>query len=171
MALVLWAVTAGCGVALLSAGNSARRRAARQAEPVTPAAAGVAPAAAAPVRYAAVPLTAEGKPPKVPRTKVTAPPGEHPFLQFSHPALAVVGLACWFLFTFIHYRPLAWISAGVLAVTIAAGLSWLAGNTRAARHRPDSAPDYPPRLALLHGLAAAAAITLTVITAVVVSRG
>lgn len=159
VALILWAVTACIGVSLLTAGNAARRRAASSV-----------PAASRPARYAAVPLTADGKPPPGPRTKVAAPPGEHPFLQFSHLALAVVGLAFWFLFVFIHDRPLAWISFGVLVVNIGAGLSWLAVNTRATGRREDGGRTFPPRLIVLHGGAAAVAIALTVVTALVASH-
>ena len=160
VALVLWAVTASAGVALLRTGIAARRLEA-----------GPAPAASRPARSAAIPLTADGKPPPVPRTKVAAPPGEHPVLQFCHPALAVVGLAFWFLFVFIHDRPLAWISFGVLVVNIGAGLGWLAVNSRAARRREDGARRFPPRLIALHGLAAAVAITLTAVTALAASHG
>jgi hypothetical protein len=158
--LVLWVVTAGAGMSLLSTGNAARRLAA-----------GPARTASTPARYSAVPLTDDGKPPPVPRTRVTAPPGEHPLLEFSHPALALAGLACWFVFVLIHYRPLAWISFGVLVVTLGAGLGWLAANARAARRRQHAARAFPPRLIALHGLAAAVAITLTVLTALSASHG
>ena len=158
--LILWVVTAGAGMALLMKGNAARRRA------VAP-----EPAASAPARFAAVPLTEDGRPPPVPRTRVTTPPGQHPLLEFSHPALALVGLACWFVFVLIHYRPLAWISLGILLVTLSAGLSWLAANARAGRRQQKAARPFPPRLIALHGLAAAVALTLTVLTALTASHG
>jgi len=164
--LVLWVITASLGVSLLSTGGAARRRriAAEAArDPARP--------VAAPVRVAAVPLTPEGKPPPVPKVRVTTPPGEHPLLEFSHPALAVTGLAVWFMFTFIHYHPMAWISFGILVATIAAGLAWFVGNRRAARHDPKTAWTFPPRLIVLHGSVAAIAIALTVLTALVASRG
>jgi hypothetical protein len=158
--LVLWVLTAAAGVSLLSTGNAARRLA---AGPVRP--------AFGPARSAAVPLTDDGKPPPVPRTRVAAPPGEHPLLEFSHPALALTGLAFWFVFVLIHYRPLAWISFGVLVVTLGAGLSWLAANARAARRREGAARRFPPRLIVFHGLAAAVALALTVLTALSASHG
>jgi Flp pilus assembly protein TadB len=158
--LALWVVTASAGVALLSSGNAARRRAAPSAQ-----------MASAPARYGAVPLTADGKPPPVPRTRVAAPAGEHPLLEFSHPALALAGLAFWFVFVLIHYRPLAWISLGILVVTLGAGLRWLAANARAARRQQKAARPFPPRLIALHGLAAAVAFTLTVLTALTASHG
>jgi hypothetical protein len=164
--LVLWAITAGAGVSLLATGGAARRRrlaadAARDpARPVP-----------APVRVAAVPLTPEGKPPPGPKVRVTTQPGEHPLLEFSHPALATVGLAVWFMFTFVHYRPLAWISFGILVATIGAGLAWLVGNRRAARHNPRTAWTFPARLIVFHGTAATIAIALTVLTALIATRG
>jgi len=151
--LVLWMLNAGVGVTLLRAGNAARR------------VAGPARAAAAPARIPAIPLTEDGKPPRVPPAKVVAPAGEHPLLEFSHPALALIGLGFWFAFTLIHYQTFAWISIGVLVVTIGAGLSWLARNGLTARRRPPSARAFPPRLIVLHGLAATALIALTLFTA------
>jgi hypothetical protein len=158
--LVLWVITAAAGITLLATGGAARR-----------AAAGVAGTAGTPARSGALPLTDEGKPPPVPHPKVATPPGEHPLLEFSHPALALTGLACWFMFVFVHYHPFAWISLSILVVTIGVGLSWLARNTRDARRQASAAWRFPPRLVVLHGLAAAVAITLTVLTALSASRG
>ncbi len=163
--LVLWTITAGAGVSLLGAGGAARRRLAAAAEQ------DAGPPLTTPARLAAVPLTAEGKPPPVPRVKVATPPGEHPLLEFSHPALALTGLACWFMFVFVHYRPFAWISFGILVVTIAAGLTWLSRNAQAARRHASGTWSFPPRLAAFHGLAATVAITLTVLTALSAGRG
>jgi hypothetical protein len=132
---------------------------------------GAAPSADTPVRYAAVPLTEDGRPPPVPHAKVTAPPGEHPLLQFCHPALALIGFGFWLAFVLVHYRPLAWVSFGVLVVTIGAGLSWLTGDTLAARGHPGAAPAFPPRLIVLHGLAAAATLALTALTALTAGHG
>ena len=153
-ALVLWVLTAGAGVSLLAAGNAARRTAASAAAPASP-----------PARFAAVPLTDDGRPPPVPRTKVVAPPGEHPLLEFSHPALALIGFGFWLAFVLVHYRSLAWISFGVLVVTLGAGLGWLIRNTRANRRRKGAARAFPPRLLVLHGLAATAVLALTALTA------
>jgi len=101
---------------------------------------------------------------------VATPPGEHPLLEFSHPALALTGLACWFMFVFVHYRPFAWICIGILAVTIGLGLTWLARNAQAARRHAAAAWNFPPQLAALHGVAAAIAISLTVLTALSASH-
>jgi hypothetical protein len=159
-ALVLWVLNVGAGVTLLSSGNAARRRAA-----------GPARAASTPARIPAIPLTEDGKPPRVPRAKVVAPPGEHPLLEFSHPALALIGLGFWFAFTLVHYRTFAWISIGVLVATAGAGLGWLARNARAARGRPASARAFPPRLIVLHGVGATAVFALTLLTALSAVHG
>ena len=127
--------------------------------------------AGTPVRYAAVPLTKDGKPPPVPRVKVATPPGEHPLLQFCHPALALIGFGFWLGFVLVHYRPLAWISFGVLVVTVGAGLSWLGANALAARRHQGAGRAYPPRLIVVHGLAAAATLALTVLTALFAAHG
>lgn len=185
VALILWVITAAAGVSLLGTGGAARRRAAdREAAEAARASAEatLAPAETAratadatsasaegvrapsiPVRSAAIPLTSEGKPPPAPKVKVATPPGEHPLLEFSHPALAITGLACWFMFVFVRYTPFAWISFSILMVTIAMGLTWLVHNVRAARHHVKGAWNFPPRLVLLHGTAAAVAITLSVL--------
>ena len=189
VALVLYVITAAAGVSLLGTGGAARRREAEAeaaeaaskeagagAETTLATAHATSPAAEAvrapglQARLAAVPLTAEGKPPPGPKVKVAAPPGEHPLLEFSHPALAVTGLACWFMYVFVRYTPFAWISFGILMVAIAIGLTWTVHNLRAARHRLKGAWHFPPRLVLLHGTAAAVAIVLSVLTALSASH-
>jgi hypothetical protein len=188
-ALILWVLAASAGVSLLRSGRAASGAAAVPAQPADTvgcpaqpadaaagpaqadaAAAGPAQTAGAPARFAAIPLTRDGRPPPVPHAKVTAPPGEHPLLQFCHPALALIGFGFWLAFVLVHYRPLAWISFGILVVTLSAGLSWLTGNTLAARRR-GAAGAFPPRLIVLHGLAAAATLTLTVLAALFAGHG
>jgi Flp pilus assembly protein TadB len=161
--LVLWIATAGAGLTLLRAGGAARRLAAgaRVREQ--------AQKAPVPARIGALPMTADGKPPPVPHPRVVSAPGEHPLLEFCHPALAVIGLAFWAMFTFVHYRPMAWIAIGVLLVTICVGLGWLVRG-RQERRREDVGWQFPPRLVALHGLAAALTAVLAV-TAALVARG
>jgi membrane glycosyltransferase len=157
--LLLWFATAAAGLTLLRAGGAARRAAVSR------------PAAApAPARIGAVPLTADGKPPPTPHTRVTTPAGDHPLLEFSHPALAITGIACWLMFTLVHYRPLAWIAFGILVLTMLMGATWLASSRRSARRQESPAWSFPPRLAWLHGLAAVCSITVTVLVAVTASR-
>ena len=160
-ALVLWLCTGAAGLTLLRAGAARRREsAAPPAQPAEPL-----------VRIGAVPLTAEGKPPPGPRARVSTPPGEHPLLEFSHPALAIIGVACWLMFTFVHYRPFAWISFAILVMTVLVGLSWYGRNRQAAHEEQQAGWTFPPRLIALHGTAAALSITLTIVTALVASRG
>jgi Flp pilus assembly protein TadB len=168
--LVLWIATAAAGFTLLRAGGAARRLAAQARAREQAAKAEVpVPASTVPARIGALPLTEDGKPPPVPHPRVVTAPGEHPLLEFSHPALAVTGAAFWAMFTFVHYRPMAWIAIGVLIVTISVGLSWLARGRR-ERRREDVGWRFPPRLVALHGLTATLTIVLTVVSALV-ARG
>ena len=159
--LVLWLGAALAGVTMLRAGGAARRLAAREQAPAE----SRIPAAA---RIGAIPLTADGHPPG-PHVRVQRPAGDHPLLEFSHPALAVTGIACWFMFVLVHYQPFAWIAFGILVVTMAVGLGWLA-TSRRADSDADAAWTFPPRLVLLHGLIVALALALTVLTAVSASH-
>jgi hypothetical protein len=170
--LVLWFATAGMGVALLRAGGAARRLAAGSLALKALAESSLAaqPAAAGSARIGAVPLTAEGKPPPVPHTRISTPPGEHPLLEFAHPALAVTGLAFWAMFTFVHYRPMAWTSVAIQLFTVALGLAWQARNRLASRSRATAAWQFPGRLLTLHVSAAASSFVLAVLAALVASH-
>ena len=196
--LVLWVLTAAAGLVLLTAGGAARRAAAQQAAaarqaagaqetasvpavPVmvpgtdpAPGAAGSPRAGSGSARPAPAPLRSmagRAEPPPIPRVKVHATPGEHPLLEFSHPLLGLVGLGVWFIFVGTHHAPLAWVAFGILVAAIAAGLSWLARNALAARRgeRPARA-GFPPRLVLLHGLAASATFVVAVLAALTASH-
>jgi hypothetical protein len=166
--LILWLATATAGVTLLRAGGAARRAAAPPAPAVQ-----TVPADSMAVAFArtgAVPLTADGKPPPGPHVRVTTPPGEHPLLEFSHPALAVTGIACWMMFTFVHYRPLAWIAVAILVATLLVGLGWLTRTRRSGQGQASARWSFPSRLVWLHGLVAACSIVLTVLAAVTAGR-
>ena len=165
--LILWLATAAAGLTLLRAGSAARRAAAAAAVQPVPADS----LAGAVVRAGAVPLTAEGMPPPGPHVRVSTPPGEHPLLEFSHPALAVTGIACWMMFTFVHYRPLAWIAFAILVATLLAGLAWLSRTRRSGGRPGGQGWSFPSRLVWVHGLVASSSIVLTVLTALIASRG
>ncbi|MGO8961751.1 MAG: hypothetical protein ACLQFR_30920 [Streptosporangiaceae bacterium] len=180
--LLLWLATAAIGLTMLRAGGAARKAAVSRAavsrpgsrQPGTLQAAGLSAAGLvpdAPARLAAVPLAADGSPPPAPHTRVATPPGEHPLLEFSHPALAVTGLATWSMFVLVHYRPLAWIAFGILLVTMSAGLGWFSRSRSDAKRKLASAWVFPPRLIKLHGLAVVFSITLTVLTALSAAHG
>ena len=157
--LLLWIATAAAGLTLLGSGSAARR-----------AAAVPDPVAAAPVRIGAAALTPEGKAPPIRHDRVPDQEGDHTLLEFSHIALAITGIGCWMMFTFVHYRPLAWIAFGILVATLLMGLGWLTSSQRAARKQQAAGWSFPPRLIWLHGTVAACSITLTALTAVVASR-
>jgi hypothetical protein len=139
-ALLLWIVTAGAGLHLLAAGR-----------PVTSAEPAAAPAAALPAeapapatvpasrpvqagipQAAAEALAAGARVPPITRTRVSTPPGQHPLLEFMHPALGLIGLACWMAYVVTKFGTFAWVSFGVLVATIAAGLTWYTANHRRA---------------------------------------
>ena len=181
-ALVLWVLTAAAGLVLFITGSTAKRTGGEQvpgpqAVPAPAPAVTVPPAQTPPARPVA-PSPAPGpgarraEPPPIPRVKVHAKPGEHPLLEFSHPALGLIGMGLWFVYVGTrHAAPLAWASFGVLVAAIAAGLSWLARNRLAARHggRPAGA-GFPPRLILVHGLAATGTFVLAILTALAASH-
>jgi hypothetical protein len=183
--LVLWVLTAAAGLVLFVTGNAARRTGGEQAPapravPAPASAVTVPPAqtpAVRPVAPPAAPPRAPGpgarraEPPPIPRVKVHAKPGEHPLLEFSHPALGLIGMGVWFVYVGTRHAPLAWVSFGILVAAIAAGLSWLARNRLAARRSDQPArAGFPPRLILLHGLAATATFALAILTALTASH-
>lgn len=162
-ALVGWVLTAAVGVTLLITRQAARP--APVPEPATPVPAGTT----------AAPATDLGEPPPIPRVKVHTPAGEHPLLEFSHPALGLAGLGLWFIFVGTHYHPLAWVAFGILVVAISAGLRWFIGHARTARRAAAQAGNTPawrgvPRLALAHGVAAGTTFLLAVLTALAASH-
>jgi hypothetical protein len=124
----------------------------------------------------ALPPAGPGEPRPIPRVSVHAAPGEHPLLEFSHPALGLLGLGCWFIYVGTSHVALAWVSFGVLAAATAAGLFWLARSARArsagqASAGPAGAPSrFPPRLALAHGLLAGSTVVLAILTALTAAR-
>jgi hypothetical protein len=172
--LVLWFATAGAGLTLLRAGGAARRRAAgglpAPRVPAAQPALAAQPAAAGLARIGAIPLTAEGGPPPVPHARVATPAGEHPLLEFAHPALAVTGLAFWAMFTFVHYRPMAWTAVAVALVTIAFGLAWQARNSMDRRRKAPAAWPFSGRLLALHVTAASSSFVLAIVSALVASH-
>ncbi len=175
--LLLWLATAAVGFTMLRAGGAARRAAAARAE--TPRADALQAASAAGTRLApdprrrsaAVPLAADGSPPPAPNTRVVTPPGEHPLLEFSHPTLAISGLATWTMFVLVHYQPLAWTAFGIWLAAMGAGLGWLDRTRRDRARKVTAAWAFPPRLVRLHGLAALLSIALTVLTALSAAHG
>ena len=178
--MLLWIFTAAAGVSLLAARRPARgsrdsapapakspveagapapAEAAAHAPPASvPAAAGVPPAAAA--------AYAEGAKIPITHTRVTTRPGEHPLLEFMHPALGIVGLGCWIAFVITRFRVFAWVALGVIVVTIAAGVIWYVVNAR-ARKAGGRHPARRARRLLIHGSGAAVTFVLAIVTALI----
>jgi len=182
------------------AGTSAARTASAPATAAAPA--GTPAPAAAPARAtagvppaAAAAYAAGAKVPPVTHTRITTRPGEHPLLEFMHPALGLVGLGCWMAFVFTRFSAFAWVALGVITVTIAAGVSWYTVNTRAGRAGRAAGPGsstgtgsgtgtatatgtgtgtpagpYPAQRArrlLVHGSGAAVTLVLALVTALI----
>ena len=181
-ALLLWIVTAGAGLYVLAGrpvSSAAGPKGGPPAEAPAPASATVP--ASRPVQ-AGIPqatvdaLAAGAAVPPITHTRITTPPGQHPLLEFMHPALAIVGLASWIAYVVTTFTTFAWIAFGVLLATIAAGLTWYTINTRLAAARSGAKPAaedrrHPPRRVLIHGGAAATTLILALITLLIAVHG
>jgi hypothetical protein len=173
-ALLLWICTAGAGLYLLVSGRPSAGADAQPAEAPEPA---TVPAQAGLPQATVDALKAGAKVPPITHTRVTTPPGQHPLLEFMHPALGVVGLGAWIAFVETKFHAFAWIAFGVLLATIAAGLTWYTINARLARARAGDKPAtagegrrYPPRRILIHGGAASTTLILALITLLITVR-
>jgi hypothetical protein len=201
-AMLLWIFTAGAGVYLLAAGRpaAAPQDAGAEAEAEAVAPATVPPS---PPQYGIPPaavqaLAAGARVPPITHTRVTTPPGQHPLLEFMHPALGIVGLGCWIAYVTTKFAAFAWVSFGVLLVAIAAGLTWYTANRRhaAARARSSAttrpvfsasadgevdatgrsetsrpaARRYPSRRVLIHGGGAGTTLILAILTLLISVR-
>lgn len=178
-ALLLWLVTAGAGLYLLLAG----RPASPAVEAPEPATVPPSPPAPAGLPQATVDALAAGATvPPITGTRVIIPPGQHPLLEFMHPALGLIGLGTWIAFVVTGFRTFAWIAFGVLLATIAAGLTWYTINARLAAARateasakPAAKPaaggrHYPPRRIIIHGGAAGTTLILALITLLIATH-
>ena len=181
-AFVFWLCTAAAGGYLLA--SSTRLRAARRPAEDEEASSRIAVAQASPGTATAAPRRAKDRfdPPSLTRAKNEPLPGLRALAEFTHPALAVIGLGLWLAYVMSGDRMFAAIGFGVLLGAICAGLTWAASNARAARRLSDAssagdsgdaaapgsdALSFPPRLLILH--VTGAAVTLLV-TALVVAR-
>jgi hypothetical protein len=189
-ALLLWLCTAAIGAYLLvtavHAGNVERE----PEEPVPVSAEAIARAVAAASR---APAKGRGAPPEArPRLSrnerdIFAPaslrqarseplPGLKDLAEFTHPALALIGIGFWLGYVVSRDRLFAVIGLGILLGAICAGVTLFTVNTRAARRAAadaDSAPaapgpaplTAPPLVLILH----AAGATLTLLFAVLIA--
>lgn len=200
-ALLLWMCTAAVGAYLLA--TSTRPGAAAPGETAPggtasgePALAGrvavpqaVQPALAEPAQAPAADLAKPAPardrfdPPSLAHAKSEPLPGMRALAEFAHPALAMIGFAFWLFYVVSRDRVFAAIGFGVLLGAIAAGLSWVTANRRAAKRaaagqqaaadqhdaagRHADALSVTPRVLALH--AAGAALTL-LIAALITAR-
>ena len=166
-ALVLWLCTAGIGTYLLA--TATRFGAAATAEE-EPAPAEPAPVPAAPADSAAAPAKVRDPfaPPSLQRERSESPPLLRSLVEFTHPALAMIGLGFWFGYVVSRDRTFLAIGLGIMLGAIAAGLSWFTANHRAVKRAaaadaagqpagdPRFAPQsFSPRVLILHGVGAA----------------
>jgi hypothetical protein len=179
-AMLLWIVTAGAGVYLLASGRPVRAASLGGEAAEAPDRATVPPSrpVQAGIPQAAIDALAAGaRVPPIARTRVTTQPGQHPLLEFMHPALAIIGLGCWTAYVVTKFPTFAWVSFGVLVATIAAGLTWYTVNRRLSAARSatagaasgvpapgGAARRYPPRRILAHGSAAGLTLILALVT-------
>jgi hypothetical protein len=169
-ALVLWVCTAGVGTYMLATATRFGAGSASGSGADEP-----APAPAEPVPVPAVPGTpAPAKvrdpfaPPSLQRERSESLPLMRSLIEFTHPALAMIGLGFWFGYVVSRDRTFLAIGLGIMLGAIAAGLSWFTANHRAVKRAsaaeaagqpagdPRFAPQsFPPRVLILHGVGAA----------------
>jgi hypothetical protein len=183
--LLLWLCTATVGAYLLVTAIRAgsRDRDAAQAEPVSvpvgqPAtAAGSDAASASPAP--AQPAPARNKdifaPQSLQRARSEPVGSLRDLAEFSHPALAMIGVGFWLGYVVSRDRLFAVIGLGVLLGTICAGLSWYFMNNRDAKRTAAAEPGTKgsgtprlaasPRVLILHGTGAALTLLIAALIA------
>jgi hypothetical protein len=191
-ALLLWLCTAAIGSYLLvtaahSGNNSASEPEPQPAEPAPVAARRPGAVIADAAGVTASPAPAPGRltrderdrifaPPSLQRARSEPIPGMKDLAEFTHPALAMIGIGFWLGYVVSHDRLFAVIGLGILLGAICAGVSLFTVNTRAARRAAtaeaesrapsDTAPLTASRMVLtLHGIGA----TLTLLLAVLIT--
>ena len=170
-ALLLWLCTAAVGSYLLvTAIHASGNREPAPAEPV-PVATAAPPAK--PVRS-----KDRFDPPSLQRAKHEPIPGLRALAEFTHPALAMIGLGVWLGYIVSRDEQYAEAGLGVLLGAICAGVSWFIANTRAARRTaaedaastgeaPGSAPLTPSsRVLTVHAVGAALTLLFAILIAV-----
>jgi multisubunit Na+/H+ antiporter MnhC subunit len=195
-ALLLWLCTAAIGAYLLvtavHAGNVEPEP--EESVPVPaeqPAAASAGPAGAAASTPPASPTAPAGPtaparprrndrdrfaPPSLRQARTEPLPGMKDLAEFTHPALAMIGIGFWLGYVVSRDRLFAVIGLGILLGAICAGVSLFTVNARAARRAaaaPDAAPAAPgtapltasPLVLTLHAIGA----TLTLLFAVLIA--
>ncbi len=97
-------------------------------------------------------------------TRITVFPAA---LLFTHPLLALAGLACWVGYLLTYRVDLAWVAFGFLCLTALLGFTmatrWLVG--RGGRHARRPEGGFRLAAVILHGVAALSTFTLVLIVA------
>ncbi|MGH3278745.1 MAG: hypothetical protein ACRDNW_06370 [Trebonia sp.] len=179
-ALLLWLCTVAVGSYLLT--TAVRASATAEAETEDEPAASVPVASPA----AAVPPSRRARdrhrfdPPSLQRARSEPIPGLKPLAEFTHPALAIIGLGFWLGYVVSRKELFAEIGLGILLGTICAGLSWFTVNVRAAKRAaaqstnrttpatgtPGTAPLTAPfRVLIVHGTGAALTLLFAILIA------
>jgi hypothetical protein len=180
--LLLWLCTAAIGSYLLVTAVRAGNRAqdADQAEPVSVPAGQPAAASAEAPAPAPAPAPVRNKdifaPPSLQRARSEPVGGLRDLAEFSHPALAMIGIGFWLGYVVSRERLFAVIGLGVLLGAICAGLSWYFMNNRDAKRAAAAEPGTAgngrsrlaasPRVLILHGTGAALTLLIAVLIAV-----
>jgi len=186
-ALLLWLCTAAVGSYLLLTGIRSPIAEPPPADPASvpsgqPAAVAAESPAVAVAQGPPRPVRDKDRfdPPSLQRAKSEPMPGLHDLAEFTHPALAMIGVGFWVGFVVSRDRLFAVIGLGILLGAICAGISWFIINTRAARRAAAASADdagsvaedsghpalsFSPRLIALH----AAGAVLTVLFAALIA--
>ena len=178
-ALVVWMCTVGVGTYLLATSRRYDTTESAAAEPVpVPAAATSTAEDAAPGKPA--PVKDPFAPPSLQRERSESIPLLRSLVEFTHPALAMIGVGFWFGYVVSRDRLFLAIGLGILLGAIAAGVSWFTANRRGVKRAaaaeaagqpgiedPRFAPQaFSPRVLLLHGAGAAVTLLIAVLITV-----
>jgi hypothetical protein len=181
-ALLLWLCTIAVGSYLLvTAAHSGNNPASAESEPAQPVrvpadqAAGTAsPTRAKPTRDERDAVFA---PPSLQRARDEPLPSVKDLAEFTHPALAMIGIGFWLGYLVSHRELFAVIGLGIVLGTICAGIWLFTVNTRAARRAAAAETESgaasgpapltaPPLVLILHGAGAALTLLFVVLIAV-----
>jgi hypothetical protein len=181
-ALVLWICTAAVGTYLLATASRYGDTEPPPSEPV-PVPAGKPSVAPADAPAAAKPARVRDPfaPPSLQRERTESLPLMRSLIEFTHPALAMIGLGFWFGYLVSRDRLFLAIGVGIMLGAIGAGVSWFTANRRGVKRAaaaeaagepgvedPRFAPQtFSPRVLILHGAGAA----LTLLIAVLIVAG
>lgn len=100
-------------------------------------------------------------PPSLVRSQTESIPWGRTLLEFTHPALAIVGIGMWIGFAFIKSKDLGVVAGAVLLAAAIAGVSWYQSGRRGNNPLPVN-----HRVLAAHAGAALVALVLALVTLV-----